>query len=469
MSPTLGQALCPLLTILQLGLTAGQPFISLMGPSQRIIPDISEPFNCTAGPFSSRDANVTWFKNSDEHPASVQHHMADNKGMYSISSKAWVTLTGEDILSHITCEVTHSDLQEPVRMTMNLSQVLYIIPSLNITKSSESSDHDHHRVNLTCHVNHFYPSHLKLIWMKNGHKILEEFPEVTSNLDGTYSLEHKLPEEVTLDGSEFACWVVQGDQAPVKAAITVQASRKSTGEISASLEGPQQRSEPGTSIQLMYTLIRLQTRHVTMTCFKNNHKLQTKSQTKVFSGGDTYNITSTVFVPLNKDDMLSFVHCEVKQKSTLILQKNISLSQYLRVPPAVTVSHSPISSGLVTITCHVQRFYPENVHIIWLEDCHTLKGTAELVFKRNTDGSYTKQCSQLVNISVQGPERVFTCRVQQEKQDFIQAKPHLMAISALWYLGQETSAFIFMAFVLGLKVLLVVSFTVTYVCRWWNL
>lgn len=68
--------------------------------------------------------------------------------------------------------------------------------------------------------------------MKNGHKILEEFPEVTSNLDGTYSLEHKLPEEVTLDGSEFACWVVQGDQAPVKAAITVQASRKSTGECS---------------------------------------------------------------------------------------------------------------------------------------------------------------------------------------------------------------------------------------------
>lgn len=48
-------------------------------------------------------------------------------------------------------------------------------------------------------------------------------------------------------------------------------------------------------------------------------------------------------------------------------------------------------------------------------------------------------------------------------------EPHLMAISALWYLGQETSAFIFMAFVLGLKVLLVVSFTVTYVCRWWNL
>lgn len=67
-----------------------------------------------------------------------------------------------------------------------------------------------------------------------------------------------------------------------------------------------------------------------MSWLKNNHKLQTKSQTKVLSDGDTYNVTSTVLVPLNSDDMLSFVHCEVKQKSTLILQKNISLSQYLR-------------------------------------------------------------------------------------------------------------------------------------------
>ncbi|KFO20552.1 Tyrosine-protein phosphatase non-receptor type substrate 1 [Fukomys damarensis] len=424
MFPIPGQVLHPLIAILLLQLTAGHPFISLMGPSQRVIPEISEPFNCTAGPFSSEDFNITWFKNSDEHPASAQYLVADNKGNYSITSKAWVTLTRDDVLSQITCEVAHGDLDEPLRMTMNLSQMLYIIPSLNITKSSETHHHQHQKVNLTCHVSHFYPSHLKLIWMKNGHKILEEFPEVTSNLDGTYSLEHMLLEEATLDGCEFACWVVQGDQVPVKAVINVQASSKNNGRmsterISGNLEGPQQRFEPGTSIQLTYTLSRLRKNHVVVTCLKNNHKLP-KPQTKFLPIGDTYNVTSTVSVPLTKDDVFSFVHCKVKQNSTLIFQKNISLSQYLRVPPAVTVSHSPVSSGLVAITCHVQRFYPDNVHLTWLEDCHILKGTEDPIFK-NTDGSYTKKSSQLVNTSVQGPERVFTCRVQQEKQPTIQA------------------------------------------------
>ncbi|EHB07760.1 Signal-regulatory protein beta-1 isoform 3 [Heterocephalus glaber] len=149
MSSTPGQALLPLLATLLLGLTAGQPFISLMGPSQRVISEISEPFNCTAGPFSSEDFKVTLFKSSVEHPASAQYLVADSKGTYSITSKAWVTLTGEDILSQITCEVTHRDLDEPLWMTMNLSQVLYIVPSLNITKSSKSHEHERQRVNLT--------------------------------------------------------------------------------------------------------------------------------------------------------------------------------------------------------------------------------------------------------------------------------------------------------------------------------
>ncbi|XP_013367700.1 PREDICTED: signal-regulatory protein beta-1 isoform 3 [Chinchilla lanigera] len=471
------QAAVIALLLESLSFAAGQPFISLTGPSQRIIPEISEPFNCTAGPFSSGHFNVTWFKNSHEHPASAQYWTADSNGTYSVTSKAWVTLTGEDVLSTITCEVAHRDLDEPLRMTMNLSQVLYVIPSLNITKSSETYGHDHQRVNLTCHVSRFYPSRLQLIWMKNGHKILEESPEVTSNPDGTYSLEHMLPEEATLDGSEFACWVVQGDQAPVKAVITAQASTRSKGKMSSihdNLEGPQQRSEPGTSIQLTYTVFRLHSRSITMTWFKNNHKLQTKPQTKIFSSGDTFNITSTVSVPLDKDDVMSFVHCEVKQKSSLILRKNISLSQYLRVPAEVTVSRSPVSPGLVTITCHVQRFYPENVRITWLEDCHTLKGKEELVSKNNIDGSYTKESSHLVNTSLQRHERVFTCRVQQEEQPSLQAS--LVLPIALYTtnkstgsLGQDAPAFIFVAFLLGFKVLFVLSFTVTYIYRWWNL
>ena len=82
------------------------------------------PFNCTAGPFSSWDLNVTWKKGRDEHPASAQYLVINDKGNYSITSKVWVTLARQDILLGITCEVTYAALKEPLRKTMNLSQVL---------------------------------------------------------------------------------------------------------------------------------------------------------------------------------------------------------------------------------------------------------------------------------------------------------------------------------------------------------
>lgn len=103
---------------------AGQPFITLTGPAERAAPGNSVPFNCTAGPFSSQDISVTWMKDWDEHPASAQRLVPDDKGNYSITSKVWLTLVRQDVSSGITCEVTHRDLAAPLHRTMNLSQVL---------------------------------------------------------------------------------------------------------------------------------------------------------------------------------------------------------------------------------------------------------------------------------------------------------------------------------------------------------
>ncbi|OWK03434.1 SIRPB1 [Cervus elaphus hippelaphus] len=220
-----GQALSALLLTLLLRLTGGRPSISLVGPTRRTTPKNPVPFNCTAGPFSSSDFNVTWMKDRDEHPASAQRLVTDNKGNYSITSKVWVTLSRQDILSQITCEVTHRALAEPLRRSMNLSRVLQVVPTLKITtKPSAMQIRVHQRVNLTCHVNHFYPSRLHLIWMENRHKVQTvESPQVTRNPDGTYSLEHTWQVEATLDGREFACWVVQDEQPPVQANITLRA------------------------------------------------------------------------------------------------------------------------------------------------------------------------------------------------------------------------------------------------------
>ena len=96
-----------------------------------------------------------------------------------------------------------------------------------------------------------------------------------------------------------------------------------------SLQGPLQRSEPGTNIQLTYMSSGFPSRHVTVTWLKKNHKLP-KWQTHVHLSRDTYNVTSRVLVPLQADDVLSFVQCHVNHKSTLLFQKTISLDQYLR-------------------------------------------------------------------------------------------------------------------------------------------
>ncbi|GAB5569351.1 tyrosine-protein phosphatase non-receptor type substrate 1 isoform X1 [Prionailurus iriomotensis] len=476
MAAKCGQVLTSVLPALLLGLTAGRPFISLTGPSRRTTPGNPVPFNCTAGPFSSWDFNVTWMKGSDEHPASAQHLVTNNQGNYFVTSKVWVTLTLQDLLLEITCEVTHRALGEPLRKTMNLSQVLQVVPTLKITtKTSGTYIHVQQRVNLTCHASHFYPSHLRLTWMENRHQVhTVESPQVTRNPDGTYSLKHTWQAEATLDGSEFACWVVQDEQPPVRANITLRAQAPRLGKgrstYSYSLQGPLQRSEPGKSIQLTYVSSGFPSRHITVTWFKKNHELP-KTQTHVHPSGDTHNVTSRVLVPLQADDVLSFVQCHVSHKSTLVFQKAISLDQYLRVPPTVTVSQSSRSSDLVAVTCRVQRFYPQSVHLTWTENCHTIKGAEQLTSKQNSDGTYTLESLHLVNMSGPGSEQVLTCKVQHETQPPIQASLILSAEAHGTYKpigssGPKMPALIFVAFLLGFKVLLAMSFIVTYICRW---
>ena len=125
---------------------------------------------------------------------------------------------------------------------------------------------------------------------------------------------------------------------------------------------------------------------------------------------------------------------------------------------------------------------------------------------------YTLGSLHLVNVSGQESERVLTCRVQHEVQSPIQAnlilstaphgtykptgspvkltstalsswftlspewsevfkltEPHLLSPSVHWYLGPEMPVLLFVAFLLGFKVLLVMSFIVTYICRRQNL
>lgn len=223
----------------------------------------------------------------------------------------------------------------------------------------------------------------------------------------------------------------------------------------------------------MYMSTGLSTQQVTVTWVKNNHTLL-NPQTSVHLSGDAYNVTSSVRIPLQADDVLSQVFCLIYLESKLFLQKAVNLSQYLRVSPTVTVSQASPVSDLAAITCHVRRFYPQSVNLTWLENCDAFKGAEQSTSRQNSDGTYTLESLRLVNASVQGSERVLTCMVQHEAQTPIRAHLILFPAAHATYKpiespGTEMTALIFVAFLLGLKVLLVISFTVVYVHRWWDL
>ncbi|XP_035302930.1 signal-regulatory protein beta-1 [Cricetulus griseus] len=458
-----GLVLGPLLPKLLLVFAAGNPFISLKGPEQRTTTSNSVPFTCTAGLFSSRNLNVNWLKDNNKYLAQAPQLESISKDVYYVTSKAWVSLAKQDIFSQITCEVTHADLDEPLKMTMNLSQVLLVIPTLKITtEPPEIHDHGHQRVNLTCHINHFYPQAMQLTWIKNGHKIpILEVPQATRNSDGTYSLKHTLQEDVMSDEStRFSCLATQNEYPSQGISITLgaQAPHKGRGmrDYSNHLEGPLQRSSAGTSIQLKYSSSKLPTQHVTVTWLKNNHShLQT--QTNVFTSGNTYSVTSSVLVPLESDDILSSVLCRVEHKFSVIFQKVINLDQYLSVPPSVRLFQSSTATSPVTVTCLVQRFYPEKVYLTWLADCHVLKRMEQTRPKRNEDGSYTLEVSQSVNTSLQRPDQVITCKVEHEAQPPIQASIILtsyVTAKTIGNLSSEKYVHIFVAFLLCFKGLL---------------
>ena len=91
------------------------------------------------------------------------------------------------------------------------------------------------------------------------------------------------------------------------------------------------------------------------------------------------------------------------------------------------MSQSSHSSDLVAVTCRVQRFYPQSVHLTWTENCHTIEGAEQRTSKQNSDGTYTLESLHLVNVSGPGSEQVLTCKVQHETQPPIQASLILSA------------------------------------------
>ncbi|XP_036040188.1 signal-regulatory protein beta-1-like [Onychomys torridus] len=385
------EVLGPLLPTLLLALAAGKPFISLKGPEQRMVTSNSVTFTCTAGLFSSKNLSVIWLKDNNELLASAPQLVPISKDVYYVTSKSSVALAKQDIFSQITCEVTHGDLDEPLKMTINLSQVLLVIPTMNITMIR---DHAHQRVNLTCHVNHFYPQNVQLTWTKNKNKILTpEISQATRNSDGTYSLKHTLQEDAKSNESTFSCWVFQYDQPPLWISITLgaQASHKhKAGKPFISLKGPEQRTATSNSVPFNCTAGPFSSGYFSVNWLKDNVK-HPDSASLVPISKDVYYVTSKSSVALAKQDIFSQITCEVTHGDLdEPLKMTINLSQVLLVIPTLKITMIPDHvHPRVNLTCHVNHFYPPNLQLTWTRNKTKILTPVLPQVTRNSDGTYS--------------------------------------------------------------------------------
>ncbi|XP_022348277.1 tyrosine-protein phosphatase non-receptor type substrate 1-like, partial [Enhydra lutris kenyoni] len=164
------------------------PMVS--GPMARASPGQTVNFTCKSHGFSPRNITLRWFRNGNELAASQTSVDPEGKRTsYSISSTTRLVLALGDVRSQVICEVTHVTLQggPPLRGTANLSEVLRVPPTLEVSQQPLSGD----QVKVTCQVKKFYPQHLQLTWLENGNVSRTEKASRASNLlenkDGTFN------------------------------------------------------------------------------------------------------------------------------------------------------------------------------------------------------------------------------------------------------------------------------------------
>lgn len=221
-----------------LSVTAKPSVPVVSSPQKRVNTEHTENFTCNSYGFSPRDITLQWFKNGNEIPSHQTTVLPQGDSVsYNVTSVVQVKLEASDIHSEVICKVNHTTLQAPLRGTKNLSDVIRVVPKVDISSSTLSTN----ATNITCHVNKFYPQAVNVTWLKNGVMIRnEQTSDPTENKDGTYSLNISLLVNTTVpkESQEIICQVLHDSQLLINASKTITSP-------SASETMDKKESEPG--------------------------------------------------------------------------------------------------------------------------------------------------------------------------------------------------------------------------------
>ncbi|NXA78396.1 SHPS1 phosphatase, partial [Thryothorus ludovicianus] len=186
------------------------------------------------------------------------------------------------------------------------------------------------------------------------------------------------------------------------------------------VSGPGQRAGPEQTVPFTCTSGGFFPKEISVKWFKNKDPMVAQPSQVTEWERKTFNMSSTVRVTLQKDDVRSQLICEV-QHSTLspLLRGSYQLSRVLRVPPSVDVraEPSPVEvNKMVTFSCLLKEFYPANVSISWLENGIEMKGWKVFRPSELPQGLFQLRSQVEVQATEERNGSMITCMVVHDAQ-----------------------------------------------------
>ncbi|NXF53868.1 SHPS1 phosphatase, partial [Oceanites oceanicus] len=188
------------------------------------------------------------------------------------------------------------------------------------------------------------------------------------------------------------------------------------------VSGPGRRAGPGQSVSVTCTAGGFFPKDISVKWLKDEAPISaqqpqiTPGQTK-----SSYDVSSTVTMMLQEDDVRSQLVCEVQHPTlTAPLRGTFQLSKALRVSPTVHVVADPPSpveaNKTVNFTCHVKGFYPGDVAVTWLENGTEMKVNISRPVE-TPRGLFELRSLVEVKATEEKNGSVFACRVVHDAQD----------------------------------------------------
>ncbi|XP_074067870.1 signal-regulatory protein beta-1-like [Macrotis lagotis] len=236
------------------------------------------------------------------------------------------------------------------------------------------------------------------------------------------------------------------------------------------VSGPQERAGINKLVNISCNSMGFFPKDITLKWFKNSTELPAL-WTHVFPKGDSvsYNLTSAIQVLLTVSDLHTEVICEVLHDTLQNpLRGKMKLSDIIRVPPEIGVSSLSFSSNWMAATCYVINFYPNHLNVNWLVNGINVGGEKSTTPTENKDGTYHLESLLIVPMSVQKEDTVFTCQVSHDFQSPINGTLRTSASPTHGAQTYTVSVQPLVIFLLGIKVLLLLSVFIFFVHRKWK-